>query len=530
MNFKQSFLSLALIGLVQAHANGAIAMGVDGNGPFKSAIPTPAQTLKLSLGGNYADAKGIGVDQVWSTADQSDLTAALSGNFKRTDLNFAANYGILPWLEASLFAPYYMDQTPNGSKSALGDLVLGLKLNYPPYGEPGKRAYELSYLGQIVVPGASASNTTEDGLPRNAWNVRSSNGQDTLVNPYHAVEPVVVMSLLNTINFKAIKGSVPLLLHYNAGLAMGTGTNRQRTTVLGELGMEFWPGAIGIFAAGGTEVPTSYAEKGVPFQKFPASLKGGLMAKIPTDRLSMEFTLGASKSINTKPLNDYFVAPTGGTYGYAISRQANLAFFGGLTIGLDFAARDTDHDGVLDAQDRCENTPDGVSTDSEGCPVPDGDKDGICDAWVSAKGMLNQFAGLCSGIDKCPVEAEDMDKTSDEDGCPDPDNDGDKLCDPWVAEKGLNTNFAQICSATDKCPDEAEDMDGFEDEDGCPDLDNDKDGITDNLDQCPNEAEDKDGFQDGDGCPDPDNDRDGITDNLDKCPNKQGKASNNGCP
>lgn len=529
MNFKQSFLSLGLIGLVQCYANGALSLGVDGNGPFKSAIPTPAQTLKISLGGNYADAKGVAARQVLAQAGQVDQTAALSGNFKRTDLIFAANYGISPWLEGSLYAPYFMDQTPNGSKSSLGDAILGLKFNYPPYGNPGKRAYELSLLGQIIIPGSSNSLASQDGLPRASWNVRTSS-TDTLVDPYHAVDPIAVMSLLNTINFKAIKGSVPLLIHYNAGLALGSGTNHQHTTVLGELGTEFWPGAIGIFANGKIEVPTSYAEKGVPLQKFPTVLQAGLMAKIPTDRVDLEFTAGASKSLSSISSSDYVIRPAGATFSYQIPRQPSLAFFGSLSLGLDFAARDTDNDGVLDASDNCPNTPEGISTDSDGCPVPDADKDGICDAWVSTKGMFNQYAGICTGVDKCANDPEDKDNNQDEDGCPDPDNDGDKLCDPWVAEKGISSNYANICSATDKCADEAEDLDGFEDEDGCPDLDNDKDNIADNLDQCPNEAEDKDGFQDGDGCPDTDNDRDGITDNLDKCPNKQGKAANNGCP
>ncbi|MET0088629.1 MAG: OmpA family protein [Candidatus Thiodiazotropha sp.] len=42
-------------------------------------------------------------------------------------------------------------------------------------------------------------------------------------------------------------------------------------------------------------------------------------------------------------------------------------------------ASDTDGDGVVDEQDRCPDTPAGVSVDSQGC-IPDSDGDGVVDA------------------------------------------------------------------------------------------------------------------------------------------------------
>lgn len=531
MNFKKSFLCLCLIGIVDSQANSALSQGVDGNGPFKSAIPTPLQTLKVSVGGLFSQGKNVGIakENIFD-ASGSPIAEDKTGSFSRTDMSFSMNYGITGWLEGSIFLPYYTDKTANGSVSKTGDAIVGLKFNYPPYGNPGKRAYELSYLGQLVIPSASATNASFDGIVRDAWNVRNIDTGTAYINPYNSTSPIIIMSLLNTINFKAVKGSVPLLIHYSGGLAMETGKNDHQTTVLGSLGLEFWTGAVGLFAMGETQVPTSHAEKGVPFQKYPASLKIGGMTKIPTNRVNIDISGGLSLLVNNKSQSYYSIEPAGKPYTYSISRQPTMAFFGGASIAFDFAARDTDHDGVTDAEDKCADTPDGVSIDSDGCPVPDNDRDGICDDWVGAKGLFAQYAGICKLSDKCPGEAEDMDKNEDEDGCPDPDNDGDKLCDPWVSEKGLSAQYDKICSTADKCPGEAEDLDGFEDTDGCPDLDNDKDGITDNLDQCSNEAEDKDNFQDDDGCPDPDNDKDGITDNLDKCPNKQGKAANNGCP
>lgn len=71
--------------------------------------------------------------------------------------------------------------------------------------------------------------------------------------------------------------------------------------------------------------------------------------------------------------------------------------------------------------------------DTDGCPDPDNDKDGVLDA-----------------ADRCPLDPEDRDQFEDDDGCKDPDNDRDGLPD-----------------AQDKCPNDPEDLDGFEDSDGC---------------------------------------------------------------
>jgi outer membrane protein OmpA-like peptidoglycan-associated protein len=136
--------------------------------------------------------------------------------------------------------------------------------------------------------------------------------------------------------------------------------------------------------------------------------------------------------------------------------------------------------------------------DSDGCPDPDNDQDGVPDV-----------------SDKAPNEPEDKDGFADGDGVPDPDNDGD-----------------QIADLDDKCPDVAEVVNGFEDGDGCPDEipDYDGDGLIGAADKCPNDAEDMDSFQDSDGCPDPDNDGDSVLDSEDSCPAKPGPVANKGCP
>jgi len=198
-----------------------------------------------------------------------------------------------------------------------------------------------------------------------------------------------------------------------------------------------------------------------------------------------------------------------------------------LSFGYVPRCPDRDGDGVCDPDDRCPDLPGPAERD--GCPDPDSDGDGICDPWVAERGLLDEYAEICKGIDQCPYEPEDFDGFEDEDGCPDPDNDGDGICDPWVAEQGLLDKYKHICKGIDQCPNDPEDFDGFEDEDGCPDPDNDGDGICDpwvaerglqakyadvctGIDQCPDEPEDFDGFEDEDGCPDPDNDGDGVLD------------------
>jgi outer membrane protein OmpA-like peptidoglycan-associated protein len=82
----------------------------------------------------------------------------------------------------------------------------------------------------------------------------------------------------------------------------------------------------------------------------------------------------------------------------------------------------------------------------------------------------------------------------------------------------------------DRCPAEAEDVDRWHDDDGCPDPDDDEDGLPDATDECPREPEDADGWDDDDGCPDPDNDGDGWNDADDACRFVPGGDSMRGCP
>lgn len=112
---------------------------------------------------------------------------------------------------------------------------------------------------------------------------------------------------------------------------------------------------------------------------------------------------------------------------------------------------DRDNDGVLDADDKCPDTP-GLAA-LMGCPDRDGD-------------------GIADGDDKCP----DVAGLGKYQGCPIPDTDGD----------GINDEM-------DKCPTDK----GFARYQGCPIPDTDADGVNDEEDKCPSRP----GPASNQGCP-----------------------------
>ncbi|MCF0221307.1 MAG: OmpA family protein [Fibrobacter sp.] len=257
---------------------------------------------------------------------------------------------------------------------------------------------------------------------------------------------------------------------------------------------------------------------------------------------------------------------------FAWPKSFQHPIYAGLTWSRYLIAQDSDGDGFNDDEDDCPY--DYGHRLNRGCPLgnPDVDEDGVCDAWVSEKGMEDEFSEVCEGIDECPNQAGEASN-----GCPldDPDPDGDGVCDPWVSQKKMLKKFKKVCKGIDECPSQP----GDPNFNGCPGKKADPDGdgmcspwVTDEgllgkfsdectgYDMCPGEA----GTKANKGCPwdDPDVDGDGLCDpwvtekkmgyyfekagedetianewfidksckGIDKCPTEHGPASNEGCP
>jgi hypothetical protein len=450
------------------------------------------------------------------------------------DLSLALAYGITDFLDASIFIPYYQDTDDKSETfSSMGDMRLTFKLNYPPYEH--NRAFELAYLLAFDLPTASAQN--DGGYARNPWVATQRNQSEQQPGiyqrssgwaPYGSNSPVTIGKLLMTANFKAVEGMVPLLLHLNFGMAMSE-SESENAFLLGG-GADFWFSEfVGITWAADGKMDVSQATKHIQVMSYPMSHKVGLVVAIP--QVYLTANIGAMLATNWKTDQDQDYAECTGVSvnavcgeftgdvqdggdvdyvqdhgampaSYKYARLPKFGLYGGLGVGLNFAPKDGDGDGLTDDKDYCPVEPEDADgfEDEDGCADLDNDQDGVADA-----------------ADKCPDQAEDMDSFQDDDGCPDKDNDRDGIED-----------------ATDKCPSDIEDKDGFEDEDGCADLDNDQDGVVDNFDRCPIQSEDADGFEDEDGCPDLDNDKDGLPDDVDKCPDKpetiNGIKDSDGCP
>lgn len=197
---------------------------------------------------------------------------------------------------------------------------------------------------------------------------------------------------------------------------------------------------------------------------------------LAADQIPLRYAKGGGKTIPTR------------------TRAANFA------MGLNFLIRDkeredksrlswmdTDKDGVSDLNDKCNDTPEGIEVDKNGCPK-DSDGDGVPD-------YMDQCHDSLTG------------KKVDAKGCP-LDSDGDGV--PDYKDQCHNPNSGALV-----------------DEFGCP-SDVDGDGVPDYLDKCnltPIGAP-----VDANGCP-KDSDKDGVPDYLDKCPDTplDTKVDENGC-
>ena len=117
---------------------------------------------------------------------------------------------------------------------------------------------------------------------------------------------------------------------------------------------------------------------------------------------------------------------------------------------------------VCKGYDMCPGEPGSAANKGCAWDDPDADNDGLCDPWVTEKKMGFYFEKAaedqsmaqewfidksCKGIDKCPTEF----GPANNEGCPlgDPDTDKDGFCDPWVTEKNMLDQYDGICKGVD---------------------------------------------------------------------------------
>jgi outer membrane protein OmpA-like peptidoglycan-associated protein len=110
--------------------------------------------------------------------------------------------------------------------------------------------------------------------------------------------------------------------------------------------------------------------------------------------------------------------------------------------------------------------------DDDGCPDPDNDGDGVPDV---RDGPRRVDGGLITDPEHpefgaCMNDAEDKDGHHDTDGCPDPDNDGDGIPDTRDGHRvGGRITPANGYPNFGDCMNDAETYNGVDDNDGCPD-------------------------------------------------------------
>ncbi len=488
--------------------------------------------------------------------------------------------GILNYIDLGFTLPVFYDQfsssTISNTKTGyIGNLGFDAKFRAP---LPEDQPLDVALFGGLTIH--TASDEKQGVWVREPEYINKNNG---VAYPFGASNMVAKVGLAITADLSKVDAA-PLLFHLNGGYRYSTNKDYESfafaSAALELYAMDF----LSLFVEGYYDIqlnkfkywmpdpydPTVYEEKLDMLQ-----LTGALVFHLP---IGLDIQLGASAYMSGDNHEIHSVSVLEdkdrplGVKTYKTRVNPALSIFGGLTWSGFLLPQDRDNDGVVDTEDNC---PDDYGHRlNQGCPLgnPDTDEDGVCDAWVSEKGLMGEFTNICSGVDQCPNEKGDS-----ETGCAlgDPDADKDGICDPWVSQQKLSEKFADICKGIDNCPAEP----GTEAAKGCPEDNPDPDGdgmcspwVTDKnklaqyagvckgYDMCPGEA----GAAGNKGCPwdDPDSDGDGMCDEwvvqkkmgfyfekaaedtsiarewfiektckgLDKCPLEHGPAANDGCP
>jgi outer membrane protein OmpA-like peptidoglycan-associated protein len=510
-------------------------------------------------------------------------------NYKGVSAYVGLAIGLWDVIDFGASLPIYVDQfTGNvmnagdnvsavfdgNKKGYIGNVNLNLKARIP---LPSDQPFDIAAFASYTF---NTSKKTEQGL----W-IRKPEyiGKNGIAYPYGTNKSVFTIG--GAITMDLAKSDLPaFLLHLNGGYRYSTDKNYMSFPFASAAAEFYLLDFLSFFG----EFYMDFQSKDFDWNltKDAAGNETKIKEKLDMKQVTagavfhtpvgLDIQLGASFYVGNKNYIHYVDVLQSGGYpdGVKLTKtriNPDMTVFGGLTWSGFLMPQDRDGDGVVDAEDRCPN--DYGHRLNQGCPMgnPDSDEDGVCDSWVSEKGMLDEFRNVCEGIDQCPNE-----KGNNTNGCPsdDPDADKDGVCDGWVSQKGQLDQFKDICEGIDQCPAQA----GTLMNNGCPEDNPDPDGdglcspwVTDKnkldqyagvckgYDMCPGEA----GAAANKGCPwdDPDSDGDGMCDEwvvqkklgyyfekaaedesvakewfisktckgLDKCPLEHGPAANDGC-
>ncbi len=507
------------------------------------------------------------------------------GNYMGFSAYVGLAFGLFDIVDLGVTLPIFYDQFKSDpalepayapKRAYIGNVTASLKARVP---LPADQPFDVAAFFRYSF---NTAKSTKQGI----W-VREPEyiGKDGVAYPYGANKSDLTAGGAITVDLSKVDVA-PILIHLNGGYRMPMGK------VLGVefMGFPFGSAAVEVypldFLSVFGEFYMDYQTKKFDWNKANGGNEESLDMKQVTAGavfhlpVGLDIQLGASFYVGQGMDKNYVsnvqvLQDENFPNGVTLSKtrvNPKVAVFGGLTWSGFLLPQDRDGDGVVDSEDRC---PDDYGHRlNSGCPMgnPDSDEDGVCDAWVSEKGVAGEFSNICEGVDQCPSE-----KGNSANGCPtdDPDADKDGVCDAWVSQKGQLDQFKDICEGIDECPAQA----GTAMNNGCPEDNPDPDGdglcspwVTDKnkldqytgvcsgYDMCPGEA----GAAGNKGCPwdDPDSDGDGICDEwvvqkklgyyfekaaedeavakewfinktckgLDKCPLEHGPAASDGCP
>ena len=505
--------------------------------------------------------------------------------FTALNANVGFAIGIWHYFDVGMALPVYYDNfnlatlNPDGSKfnddsrktGGIGNAKVDLKARFP---LPEDQPMDIAVFGGVAIPTADQN---KQGLwVRELEYINKTNGE---AHAFGTNSTSIKFGLAATADFSKLDEGegIPFLIHVNGGYRY---TSSEDDVYMGvpfvSAAAEFYfVDFLSVFAEYFMDIEMDkFTYAGVEENLDLQQLTGALVFHTP---VGLDLHFGASYYLggDAKLSNVKSWQAEDRPEGVALNASRvnpQYTAYGGVTWSGFLLPQDRDGDGVTDNEDKC---PDERGHRlNQGCPLgnPDVDEDGVCDAWVAEKGVEDEYADVCEGVDECPNEAGE-----DDNGCPleDPDPDQDGVCDPWVSKNKKSKKFADICKGVDSCPGQAGPASNM----GCPEdnPDVDSDGLCDpwvsqknklaqfanqckGYDNCPGEA----GPKANKGCPwdDPDSDGDGLCDEwvtqkkmgyyfekaaadqkiakewfidktckgLDKCPMEAGPANNEGCP